>query len=116
LDTTENEFLAHWGSYRVIHQDENSWTRALTIKAGEGLSLHYHEHRRELWYPLTYGLTGIINGDGALDLLPGTVYDVPQNVLHRIINKTALDARLIEVSAGTIDESDEIIIYDKYRS
>lgn len=62
------------------------------------------------------GLVGIINGHAGLDLTVGHVYSVPQNVLHRIINPTAQDLRLIEVAEGTIDDADIIRVYDKYRS
>jgi mannose-1-phosphate guanylyltransferase len=105
-----------WGQYEVIHKSTSSWTKALTIYAGESLSLHYHEFRRELWFPIDAGLVGIINGGPALDLTPGHVYSVPQNVIHRIINPTAHDLRLIEVAEGTIDDADTIRVYDKYRS
>lgn len=105
-----------WGKYEVIHRDENSWTKALTIYAGESLSLHYHEFRKELWFPLDAGLVGIINGGPTLDLLVGHVYSVSQNVLHRIINPTGQDLRLIEVATGWMDDADIIRIYDKYRS
>lgn len=100
----------------MIFRNEFTWTKALTIYAGESLSLHYHEFRRELWFPLEAGLTGIINGGDALDLTVGHVYDVPQNVLHRVVNSTSQDLRMIEVATGKIDDADIIRIYNKYRS
>jgi len=108
--------LASWGTYETIHKDDNCWTRTLTIYAGESLSLHYHQFRKELWVPLETGLQGIINGGQTLDLIVGHVYDVPQNVLHRILNPSGRDLRLIEVSVGKIEDADIIHIYDKHRS
>jgi mannose-1-phosphate guanylyltransferase len=105
-----------WGKYEVIFRNEVTWTKALTIYAGESLSLHYHEFRQELWFPLEAGLRGVINGSPALDLTVGHVYSVPQNVLHRIVNPTGQDLRLIEVATGTMDDADIIRVYDKYRS
>jgi mannose-6-phosphate isomerase-like protein (cupin superfamily) len=116
LATTANKIQCHWGWYEIIYQDTTSWTRALTILGGESLSLHYHEFRQELWFPLDEGLTGIINGGPTLDLAMGNVYSVPRNVLHRIINDTDSPKRLIEVAHGAVDDEDITLIYDKYRS
>ncbi len=106
----------YWGNYQVIHRDDCSWTKALTIYGGESLSLHYHEFRTELWFPLDEGLRAVINGGPTLDLATGTVYSVPQNVLHNIINPTNVPLRLIEVASGRVDDDDIIRIYDKYGS
>jgi mannose-6-phosphate isomerase-like protein (cupin superfamily) len=104
-----------WGSYRVIYQDDKTWTKILTLDAGQSLSLHYHEFRDELWFPLSTGLRGIINGHPAIDLQACHRYDVPNNVLHRIINHTKQSHCLIEVSVGAVDEEDIIHIYNKHR-
>lgn len=116
MATSPNSAERHWGKWQIVHQSENSWTKALTIYGGESLSLHYHEFRQELWFPLDSGLRGVINGDPTLDLTVGHVYSVPQNVLHRIINPTKTPKRLIEVATGVMDDDDIIRIYDKYRS
>jgi len=116
LDTPTNKSPKGWGFYETIHRSSDSWTKALTIYGGESLSLHYHEFRKELWFPLDAGLVGIINGGPALDLTVGHVYSVSQNVLHRILNPTGRDLRLIEVAVGAIDDADIIRVYDKYRS
>lgn len=115
MDIQTSKVSKGWGSYEVIHKSENSWTKALTIYGGESLSLHYHEFRTELWFPLDAGLVGIINGGPALDLTLGHVYSVPQNVLHRIMNPTGQDLRLVEVATGLVYDADIIRVYDKYR-
>jgi mannose-1-phosphate guanylyltransferase len=116
LDTPATDSPKPWGKYEIVFRDEHTWTKALTIYAGESLSLHYHEFRQELWFPLEDGLTGIINGGPPIDLTSGHVYSVPHNVLHRIINPTNQSLRLIEVATGMVYDDDIIRIYDKYRS
>ena len=103
-----------WGKYQLIEQTDTFWAKALTIYGGESLSLHYHELRTELWFPLDQGLRGIINGS-VLDLTPGCVYSVDKNVLHRIVNPTAESLRVMEIATGAVDNNDTICIYDKYR-
>jgi mannose-6-phosphate isomerase-like protein (cupin superfamily) len=114
--TIPNKTERSWGYYQVIYQDDHSWTKALTIYGGESLSLHYHEFRRELWFPIDTGLVGVINGSTSLDLAAGHVYSVSQNVVHRIINPTEFPKRLIEVARGAVRDDDIIRIYDKYGS
>lgn len=110
-----SKVIRPWGTSRLIYKDANSWTKTLTIYGNESLSLHYHEFRTELWFPLDSGLRGIINGASAIDLEPGRVYRVPQNVVHRIINPTAEPKQLIEVAHGRVEDADIIRVYDKYR-
>lgn len=115
MDSPTTKSSKLWGTYEVIFRNEFTWTKTLTIFAGESLSLHYHEFRRELWFPLEAGLVGIINGGGALDLTPGHVYSIPQNVLHRIMNPTGRDLKMVEVAEGQISDADIIRIYNKYK-
>jgi mannose-6-phosphate isomerase-like protein (cupin superfamily) len=116
LDIRPNRTMCPWGNYITIYHDSNYLVRALTINGGESLSLHYHQFRQELWFPIDKGLRGVINGSPSLDLTVGHVYSVQQNVLHRIINPTTQPLKLIEVATGRVDEQDIIIIYDKHRS
>jgi len=102
-----------WGTFQIIYQTHNYWTKILTVNPGESLSLQYHEKRFEFWTPLAEGLTGVINGT-TVDLVPGTRYDVPRFVLHRISNHGTVPVSLIEVATGVPDEKDIVRVNDKY--
>lgn len=102
-----------WGYYQDIYRGPGTWVRTLTILAGEGLSLHYHQDRRELWMPLQRGLTGVINGRSAIDLRVGRCYSVPRNALHSITNRTDSDLRILVTGIGQVRDDDIIRIYKK---
>lgn len=102
-----------WGWFQVIYQSTDYWTKLISVKPGESLSLQYHEQRAEFWTPLDHGLRGVINGT-ILDLEVGVRYDVMQNVLHRITNTTEWHAQLIEVATGHPTEDDIVRIQDNY--
>jgi mannose-1-phosphate guanylyltransferase/mannose-1-phosphate guanylyltransferase/mannose-6-phosphate isomerase len=111
--TSPNRVSRPWGHYQVVYQDDNCWAKTLTINSGQSLSLHYHEFRKELWFPLSTGLRGVINGTLSIDLQAHTMYCVPINVLHRLINPTTETITVLEMSIGAVDESDIIRIYSK---
>src|SRR5689334_9001234 len=94
-----------WGYFEVLHTDESVWLKRLVVDAGQSLSVQRHAFRRELWYPLQNGGRAIINGV-SLDLLYGKVYDVPEGMVHRIINDTTDRLYIIEWAVGRPDETD----------
>lgn len=103
-----------WGSYEVLFSSPDYWTKILYVNPGEALSLQYHAYRHEVWTPLDEGLTAKINGSESIDLVPGVRYDVPNNVLHRIYNRSSKVVALVEVAFGFPDETDIVRVNDKY--
>lgn len=102
-----------WGWYEVIYASPSFWTKLITVKPGESLSLQYHEDRTEYWTPIDEGLRGVINGS-MLDLEVGVRYDVMPNVIHRVTNPTDYYCQFIEVATGSPREEDITRVQDKY--
>lgn len=102
-----------WGYFEVLYADENTWLKRLVVDAGQRLSAQRHAFRRELWLPLQSGGHAIVNGV-TLDLLEGTVYDVPEGIIHRIVNDTDDRLYIIEWAVGRPDESDIERLDDDY--
>lgn len=103
-----------WGHEEIFAQTERYVGKILTIRAGEALSLQYHERKEETLRVLD-GTVRFLAGDG-VDRLedhvlePGAVFHVAPRCLHRMVAVT--DCRLLEVSTPEID--DVVRLEDRY--
>ena len=104
-----------WGSELIWAEGEHYAGKILLVKAGESLSLQYHEVKEESWYVLEgralleLGAVGEqtleeleIRAGDAFHFLPGTV--------HRVTGID--DTRIIEVSTAHLD--DVVRLADNY--
>jgi len=96
-----------WGAFKVIDTSSNSMTIKVTIKAGDSMNYHSHEHRDEVWV--------IVNGEGRTivdgmeqKVQAGDVITMKAGCRHTIFAITALE--IIEVQLGK-----EITINDKQK-
>lgn len=103
-----------WGWYQIVYSDENYWTKIVYLAPGHAISLHLHYSRTEHLTPLDGGGKIIMNGSGALDLLPGLRYTVSPRLLHRLYNPTDHVIRFVEVGVGQLNETDIVRVNDKY--
>jgi mannose-6-phosphate isomerase len=107
-----------WG-WELIWADTDAYVgKLLFIRAGEALSLQYHEEKDESWLVregrarLELGQTADLDGGElvALDIKPGDALHFPPGTLHRV---TAIDDTLvIEVSTAHLD--DVVRVEDRY--
>lgn len=96
-----------WGNYTVIDVEKGSMTIKISMKKGEHMSYHMHEHRKEIWTIISG--TGKVTIDGHEQIVKaGDVINLPERCSHRIEAVTDLD--MIEVQIG-----DEISSKDKVK-
>lgn len=97
-----------WGSYTVIDVQPGSMTIKLSMKAGEHMSYHYHNHREEVWTVVSGKGKATVDGIEQL-LFPGDVIRIATGCKHTVEALTALD--IVEVQLGEeISGNDKIKI------
>jgi mannose-6-phosphate isomerase len=104
-----------WGWELIWAEADQYVGKLLFIRAGEALSLQYHERKHESWL-VHEGRARLELGpadDGELELLeitPGDALRYPPGTLHRV---TALeDTLIVEVSTPHLD--DVVRVEDRY--
>ena len=104
-----------WGSYQVLHQQEEFLVKKLIINSGEEISNQFHEHRHEHWV-LVSGTIEVILEDKKFKMLSNDHIYIPKGSRHQIINPFAEPAEIIEIQSGRIISEDDIVrISDKYK-
>lgn len=94
-----------WGTYTVVDVQNGSMTVKVSMKAGESMSYHMHNHRDEVWT--------VVSGNGAVtidgekqDVKAGDVVTIKAGCKHMVEAVTNLD--IVEVQIGN-----EISVDDK---
>lgn len=96
-----------WGSYTVIDVQPGSMTVKVSMKAGEHMSYHFHNHRDEVWTVVSG--KGKATVDGMEQILRiGDVITIAAGCKHTVEALTVLD--IVEVQLG-----DEISVSDKVK-
>jgi len=102
-----------WG-YEIIWAHAEKYVgKILFVKAGEALSLQYHERKDETLYLHEGRLQLEIERDGEIEpvtMEQGDAWHVPVNTRHRITAET--DCLLLEASTPELD--DVVRITDRY--
>ena len=96
-----------WGTYTVIDAQPGSLTVKISMKAGEHMSYHLHNHREEVWTIVSGNARATVEGEEKL-LQAGDVLVIKAGQKHTIEAVTTLD--MIEVQLG-----DEINVSDKVK-
>lgn len=94
-----------WGTYLLIDADENSRTIKVTLKPGNRMSYHSHEHRDEVWTVISGTGRTVVDGMEQ-KVKAGDVITMQAGCRHTVIADTKL--QLIEVQLGK-----EISVHDK---
>ena len=115
MDTAPVRFVEKpWGHEEIFAQTERYVGKILFIKAGEALSLQYHERKDETLRVLDGELElQVGSADDALRahrLGEGAVFHLPPGTRHRMTAVT--DCRLLEVSTPELD--DVVRLEDRY--
>jgi mannose-6-phosphate isomerase len=104
-----------WGSELIFALTDQYAGKILFVKAGESLSLQFHNVKDEAWYVFEGRAKLEVGrqGDPFLDqvvIAPGEAYHFPPGTVHRV---TAVeDTRILEVSTPQLD--DVVRLEDSY--
>ena len=103
-----------WGSEEIFAETDSYVGKILSIRAGEALSLQYHERKEETLRVLD-GELELVVGPSPDQLAQhvigtGTVFHIAPGTLHRMVAVT--DCRLLEVSTNHLD--DVVRLEDRY--
>ena len=103
-----------WGTFYVIHDEENYKLKNILVKPGQRLSYQYHHYRSEAWTVVEGTATITLNGISKNYNAGETVF-IPVGTKHRIENGTIEPVVFIEVQTGTYFGEDDIVrIEDDY--
>lgn len=102
-----------WGHEIVYAANSKYAGKILVVRAGERLSLQYHEKKDESIYLLSGELDLAVEEEGQLvtrRLHPGEAYHIAPGVKHRMIGVT--ECQIAEVSTPELD--DVVRLEDSY--
>lgn len=94
-----------WGTYQLIDADDNSRTIKVTLKPGNRMSYHSHDHRDEVWTVISGTGRTVVDGMEQ-KVKAGDVITMQTGCRHTVIADTKL--QLIEVQLGK-----DISVHDK---
>ncbi len=100
-----------WGSFEILHEENELKVKRIIVKPGKRLSLQSHTHRSENWV--------VIGGNAVVTLekenIPLSsnrwVY-IPAGAKHRMMNNGMEDVVFIEVQTGSYLGEDDIVRYE----
>ena len=101
-----------WGNFKQFTKNKQSTVKIINVKAGEALSLQYHDKRSEFWHILEgQGLVTV--GDDKLPASKDSEFFIPKGSNHRI--EASTDMVFLEIAFGEFDEKDIVRLEDKYQ-
>ena len=96
-----------WGTYTVMDAEPGAMTIKLSIRAGEKMSYHSHEHRSEVWTVIS-GNGLVVIDDKEKKVSSGDIISIKQGMKHMLIAETNMS--IVEVQMGK-----EISVDDKQK-
>ncbi|MGH9458319.1 MAG: cupin domain-containing protein [Thermoanaerobaculia bacterium] len=102
-----------WGHELIWARTERYVGKILHIRAGESLSLQYHERKEETLYLLDGSVRLTLGKDGetrTVSMAPGEAFHIPPFLIHRI--EALESSNLLEVSTTELD--DVVRLEDRY--
>lgn len=103
-----------WGTYYVIHHENNYKLKKIEVNPGQKLSYQYHNKRSETWVIISGTATVTLDGK-VKDYCEGETVVIPIKSKHRVENKENIKLVFIEIQTGTYFGEDDIVrIQDKY--
>jgi mannose-6-phosphate isomerase-like protein (cupin superfamily) len=96
-----------WGSELIWADSDHYAGKILLVRAGESLSLQYHEVKDESWYVLEGRARLELGraGEGVLEereIVPGQAFRFRPGTVHRVTGIE--DTRILEVSTAHLDD------------
>lgn len=96
-----------WGSFKVIDAESDSLTIKVTIKSGDSMNYHSHEHRDEVWVVVSGTGKAVVDGMER-NINSGDIITMKAGSRHTVMAETEL--KMIEVQIGK-----EITVEDKQK-
>ena len=96
-----------WGSFFVIHEEEDYKLKRLEITPNKRLSYQFHDKRSETWVIIS-GRPSITINDITKFYDKGDTVIIPVGTKHRIENKDKEIVVLIEIQTGSYFGEDDI--------
>lgn len=93
-----------------IDDEDPVVVKNLVLYASYGTSLQYHMKRTEIWKVL-HGECQIQIGDHTYDAFPGTTWEIPRLIKHRVM---AITTTVIEETSDKYDVNDITRLEDPY--
>jgi mannose-1-phosphate guanylyltransferase/mannose-6-phosphate isomerase len=112
-----NIFYTSWGIKETLSTAPGYKVKKITIFPGKFLTKHIHKLRSEHW-SIVSGTATITLNDYTKDYLKNESIFVPMGTPHQIVNKTAEDVVIVEVSIGKTEEliDNELISVSKEKT
>ena len=98
-----------WGTYSVIDAQSHSLTVKISMKSGEHMSYHMHNHREEVW-TVVHGKGKVIKDGVEIIINTGDILKIPVGCKHTLI--AISDLNVIEVQIGNEIVSNDKIKFD----
>jgi mannose-1-phosphate guanylyltransferase len=98
-----------WGSYSVMDVQNNSMTVRISMQAGESMSYHSHDFRKEVW-TITSGEGCVVIDDKEQQVKAGDVLTIEAGAKHMM--KATTDMGIIEVQLGENISAEDKKKYD----
>ena len=99
-----------WGSYTILHADENCQVKKLVVNPGKRISLQSHQFRAEHWFIVSGQGTAELDGK-EIEVGVGESINVPIGSKHRISSGDTEPLVFIEVQTGTSFSEEDIVRY-----
>lgn len=100
-----------WGSFEILHEEEQLKVKRIIVKPGKRLSLQSHNNRSENWVVLQ-GRALVILDEKEIPLSPNQSVYIPAEAKHRMANQGDNPVVFIEVQTGTYLGEDDITRYE----
>ena len=100
-----------WGSYEVLHTDDNYAIKKIIVKPGGILSLQSHKFRSEHWV-VVKGIAEITINDDVFERKKNENIFIPLKAKHRLANHQSEDLVVIELWFGDQLDEEDIIRYE----
>lgn len=100
VDQIEQEIMfaeKSWGSYQVLDVGTCSLTIKVTLNAGNKMSMHYHQYRKEVWTVISGKGKCVVDGHEQI-IGTGDIITMQANQLHTV--EAITDLQMIEVQIG----------------
>jgi mannose-1-phosphate guanylyltransferase/mannose-1-phosphate guanylyltransferase/mannose-6-phosphate isomerase len=100
-----------WGSFEILHEEEQLKVKRIIVKPGKRLSLQSHKHRSESWV-ITRGNALVTLDEEEIPLASNQHIFIPAGARHRVANRGSEEVVFIEVQTGTYLGEDDIVRYE----
>ena len=100
-----------WGSWTVLHSSPGCKVKRIEVIPGGMLSLQSHRRRSEHWTTVQ-GVMGVVIDGREFEMAVDESCHIPLGAKHRMLNRAAVPAAVIEVQIGDYLEEDDIVRYE----